>query len=214
MGAALAVKDLRFAYNKSAEELYNGLTYSFAPAQVTAVTGESGRGKSTLLYVLGLLLTPTAGTVEIDGVAVSRLPDWKRSQLRAQRLGFVFQDSELDPTRTILDSVMEPGLYCGEDTAVLSKRATHLLSKFGLAERMHHKPGQTSGGQSQRVAVCRALVNSPDVVLADEPTGNLDPRNSGLVLDALAAAASEGRTVVVATHDPYVIQRADQVLQL
>ncbi|WP_371151773.1 ABC transporter ATP-binding protein [Buchananella felis] len=212
--ATIGVKDLRFSYRKGGEELYDGLSYTFSPGQVTAVTGESGRGKSTLLYVLGLLLTPTSGRVEIDGEPVSHLPDRRRSLLRAQRLGFVFQDSELDPTRTILDSVMEPGLYGGADRASLESRALELLAQFGLSERSHHKPGQTSGGQAQRVAVCRALINSPDFVLADEPTGNLDPRNSTLVLDALAAAASEGRTVIVATHDPFVIERSDQVLAL
>ena len=201
----LSVDDLRFAYAKGQTELFDGLTHRLTPGVVTALTGPSGRGKSTLLYVLGLMLTPSSGAVTIDDEVASTLPDHRRAQLRATRIGFVFQDSELDPSRIILDSVTEPGLYAGGDREELHTRARDLLTRFGLADRADHRPGQISGGQAQRVAICRALVNSPDIVLADEPTGNLDPDNSALVLDALAEAAGEGRTVVVATHDPTVV---------
>ncbi|MBU8649517.1 ABC transporter ATP-binding protein [Micrococcus luteus] len=212
--AALAVEDLRFAYTRAAEELFDGLTHAFTPGAVTALTGPSGRGKSTLLYVLGLMLTPTSGVVRLGDVDASTRPDRERSRLRATSVGFVFQDSELDPSRPILDSVVEPGLYAGLERQTLEDRARALLERFGLAHRADHRPGQVSGGQAQRVAVCRALVNAPAVVLADEPTGNLDPDNAGLVMDALADAAAEGRTVVVATHDPAVVARADEVVWL
>lgn len=210
----LAVRDLRFRYAKGGEELYGGLSHSFAPGKLTAVTGPSGRGKSTLLYILGLLLSPTSGAVLIDSKPVSHLPDSARSRIRSRQLGFVFQDSELDPSQTVLDSVMEPGFYMGQDSARLRQRASALLDKFGLGERKDHKPGQTSGGQAQRVAVCRALVNEPDFILADEPTGNLDPGNALTVIEALRSAADEGRTVVIATHDPEVIRLSDSVLEL
>lgn len=210
----ISVEDLRFAYAKGQTELFDGLTHRFTPGAVTALTGPSGRGKSTLLYVLGLMLTPSSGTVHIGDEPASALPDHRRAHLRATRIGFVFQDSELDPSRIILDSVVEPGLYAGADRDELRTRARDLLARFGLADRADHRPGQISGGQAQRVAICRALVNSPTIVLADEPTGNLDPDNSALVLDALAEAAGEGRTVVVATHDPTVVARADEVLSL
>lgn len=210
----LSVEDLRFRYRGTDQELFAGLDHAFTPGVVTALTGPSGCGKSTLLYVLGLLLTPTRGRVRLGGVDASGLPDRDRSRLRAHRLGFVFQDSELDPTRTIIDSVVEPGLYAGGDQDVLRARARSLLDQFGLGHRADHRPGQISGGQAQRVAVCRALVNAPDIVLADEPTGNLDPANSTLVIDALAEAAAENRTVIVATHDPSVVQRADEVVRL
>ncbi|WP_371164408.1 ABC transporter ATP-binding protein [Buchananella felis] len=210
----LAVRDLRFRYAKGGEELYGGLSHSFAPGKLTAVTGPSGRGKSTLLYILGLLLSPTSGAVLIDSKPVSHLPDSARSRIRSRQLGFVFQDSELDPSQTVLDAVMEPGFYMGQDSARLRQRASALLDKFGLGERMDHKPGQTSGGQAQRVAVCRALVNEPDFILADEPTGNLDPGNALTVIEALRSAADEGRTVVIATHDPEVIRLSDSVLEL
>ncbi|WP_241246557.1 ABC transporter ATP-binding protein [Micrococcus sp. KRD070] len=195
-------------------QVLDGLTHAFTPGAVTALTGPSGRGKSTLLYVLGLMLTPTSGVVRLGDVDASTRPDRERSRLRAASVGFVFQDSELDPSRPILDSVVEPGLYAGLERQTLEDRARALLERFGLAHRADHRPGQVSGGQAQRVAVCRALVNAPVVVLADEPTGNLDPDNAGLVMDALADAAAEGRTVVVATHDPAVVARADEVVRL
>lgn len=212
--SVLAVEDLSFRYRRGAEELFDGLSHTFTPGRVTALTGPSGRGKSTLLYVLGLMLTPSRGTVLVDGRAASGLRDHERSRLRAKRLGFVFQDSELDPARTVLDSVVEPGLYAGGTAAVLRVRARELLDGFGLGERADHRPGQISGGQAQRVAICRALVNDPDVLLADEPTGNLDPDNATLVIDELHRAADAGCTVVVATHDPVVVGRSHEVVRL
>ncbi|WP_245867046.1 ABC transporter ATP-binding protein [Serinibacter salmoneus] len=208
------MQDLRFTYGPTTEELFDGLTHSFAPGRITALTGPSGRGKSTLLYVLGLMLTPTSGRVIIDGESASDLKDHRRSRLRAHRLGFIFQDSELDAERAILDSVIEPGLYAGGSPRDLRERAYDLLATFGLHHRATHRPGQISGGQAQRVAVCRALVNEPSIVLADEPTGNLDPDNSSLVIDALRHAAEQGRTILIATHDPAVVERADEVLSL
>ena len=153
--------------------------------------------------------------VRIDELDASQTPDRQRSQLRAERIGFVFQDSELDPARTIADSVIEPGLYAGQTAQRLRPRAYELLERFGLRHRADHRPGQVSGGQAQRVAVCRALLNEPDIILADEPTGNLDRDNAGLVLDALADAAHvQGRTVVIATHDPFVLDHTDEQVRL
>lgn len=210
----LSVEDLRFRYRNASEELFDGLSYAFAPGRVTALTGPSGRGKSTLLYVLGLMLTPSTGKVRYGTTLASALRDRERSELRATRVGFVFQDSELDPARTILDSVIEPGLYAGQPLPDLRQRARQLLDQFGLGHRAEHRPGQISGGQAQRVAVCRALANAPDVVLADEPTGNLDPDNSALVMDALREAAQNERTVIIASHDPFVVDQADEVVRL
>lgn len=215
MTGLLAVEDLRFRYTPDATELFDGLTHGFAAGQLTALTGPSGRGKSTLLYVLGLLLTPTAGTVTVDGQDTTCMADTQRSRLRANRIGFVFQDSELDPTRTILDSVLEPTLYAGLDPREQTDHAFELLRGLRLGDRASHRPGQISGGQAQRVACCRALVNRPGIVLADEPTGNLDRDNAALVLDTLAGAAhTGGATVVIATHDPYVLTRCDDVVTL
>lgn len=215
MNAELSVADLRFAYTRGAEELFDGLTHRFTPGAVTALTGPSGRGKSTLLYVLGLMLTPSAGVVRLGDVDASALPDRRRARLRATSVGFVFQDAELDPSRPILDSVVEPGLYAGLSRRELEGRARILLERFGLGHRAEHRPGQVSGGQAQRVAVCRALVNTPAVVLADEPTGNLDPTTAALVMDLLLAQTREqGASLVLVTHSDAAAARADRVLRL
>ncbi|RRD45663.1 ABC transporter ATP-binding protein [Tessaracoccus sp. OH4464_COT-324] len=209
----LAVEGLRFAYRKGGSELFGGLNHQFRAGGVTALTGPSGRGKSTLLYLLGLLLTPAAGVVRLGGDDVSRLPDRHRSRIRAREIGFVFQDSELDPTRPVIDSVLEPSVYAGSNPAEARDRGYELLERFGLGERSDHRPGQISGGQAQRVAICRALINNPAILLADEPTGNLDPATGERVLAALAEVA-EKHTVIIATHDPAVVAAADEVVRL
>ncbi|TQL49786.1 putative ABC transport system ATP-binding protein/lipoprotein-releasing system ATP-binding protein [Ornithinicoccus hortensis] len=227
----LAVQGLSFAYRRGGEELFGGLSHEFVPGRVTAVTGPSGRGKSTLLYVLGLMLTPSSGNVLLDGEPVGSAPDPVRSRVRAHRIGFVFQDAVLDPSRVVLDSVVEPALYAGWSRRVARARGRALLDQVGVGARADHRPGEISGGQAQRVAVCRALVTGPSVILADEPTGNLDRENAQGVLAALSAAATDGhsaggadnvergpgglgRTVVIATHDPFVLEHADEVLAL
>lgn len=204
-----------FCYGKGTEELFDGLSHRFTEGAVTAVTGPSGRGKSTLLYIVGLLLTPSGGAVRLDGRDVSGASDRERASIRSRQIGFVFQDAELDPARKVIDSVIEPSLYAGEQRATQLSKARELLERFGLAGRAEHRPGQVSGGQAQRVAVCRALINDPAVLLADEPTGNLDRDNASLVLEALTDAAHQrGRTVVIATHDPFVLQYVDEVIDL
>lgn len=209
----LAVEDLRFAYPRARTPVLDGVSHTFAVGALTAVTGTSGRGKSTLLYVLGLMLRATSGRVLLDGQAVGALSDTRRSALRAAHLGFVFQDSALDPARPVIDSVMEPALYAGMSAPQRRERAHMLLEQLGLAERARHRPGQISGGQAQRAAVARALMNDPSVLLADEPTGNLDRGNAEVVLDALREMGSN-RTVVIATHDPFVLERVDHVVAL
>jgi len=213
-GPALNINGLTFAYPKQSERILQDLSHEFTPGSLTALTGESGRGKSTLLYILGLMLAPSSGEVWIEDTCAYTLSDRQRSILRATKIGFVFQDAELDPTRTIVDSVTEPGLYAGRDQTRLRAKAHELLEEFGLEHRAQHRPGQISGGQAQRVAVCRSLINSPAIVLADEPTGNLDPKNASLVLDALEQAAESGCTVVIATHDPDVVARTHEVIRL
>ena len=216
--SSLSVQKLRFSYTREGEELFNDLEHTFTAGAVTALTGPSGSGKSTLLYILGLMLTPTKGRVALSGVNVSAASDAARSRTRAHEIGFVFQDAVLDPTRTILDSVTEPAMYIGTRPRDARERGRELLGQVGLGARQNYLPSQISGGQAQRAAVCRALINKPAVVLADEPTGNLDPANAEMVLRALSAIAKGSRepprTIVIATHDPFVLGRVDEVMAL
>lgn len=205
---------LTFGYSTSGGHVVEDLTHEFAPGTLTAVTGPSGCGKSTLLYVLALMLQPSAGVIRYNGTSVSDTTDAQRSRLRAQTVGFVFQDAVLDPSRTVLDNVVEGGLYAGLDRSTARLGARDLMTAFGVQHRADHRPGEISGGQAQRVAICRALIKRPTVVLADEPTGNLDPASSEVVWTALEDAARGDATVIVATHDPQLASRADRQLVL
>jgi len=208
----LTVEELTFRYRRGGNPVFQGVSHDFAPGALTAVTGPSGSGKSTLLYVLGLMLTPSAGTVSWGGRAVTAWPDGDRSRLRAAHIGFVFQDAILDPSRTALDNISEAASIAGMSREDTAREALRLMRRFGVAERAHHRPGEVSGGQAQRIALCRALVKRPALLLADEPSGNLDPASAGVVWQALHAAAADGATVVVATHDGTRAATADHRL--
>ncbi|MCM3658581.1 ATP-binding cassette domain-containing protein [Agromyces mediolanus] len=189
-------------------------TSAFEAGEVVGVTGPSGRGKSTLLYLLGLMLRPSHGEVLLDGEPVHAAPDRARARLRAHRFGFVFQDAALDQSRTVLDNILEAALYRGDDLATAAQRARELMDRFGVGLRPTARPGQLSGGQAQRIALCRALLGDPAVLLADEPTGNLDAESSDLVIEALHDQAARGATVIVVTHDPTLVERCDRQLTL
>ena len=212
--AALSIEGLSFRYGRSGAELFGCLDHHFEAGSITAVTGPSGRGKSTLLYVLGLLLTPSAGDVFLGDRPLSSTSDDERSAIRAATMGFVFQDAALDPRRSVLDNVCEPAVYAGLPAARARVRAAELVERLAPGVDTRRKPGQISGGQGQRIAIARALVNNPSVVLADEPTGNLDAANTDVVLALLRDVAAEGAAVVVATHDPVVSAFADEMLTL
>lgn len=184
------------------------------PGEVVAVTGPSGKGKSTILYLLGLMLQPQAGTILIQDQPVSRLKDRDRAYLRAQRFGFVFQDAALDASRSVLDNVVETALYRDSPRSHAQERALLLLKTFGVELQAEAKPGQVSGGQAQRIALCRALLGDPLILLADEPTGNLDPASADIVVSALQSHARRGATVIVVTHDPIVVTRCDRAISL
>lgn len=211
--ASLAVQSLTFAYRRG-DPIVQRWSARFPSGTVTAITGPSGSGKSTLLYLLGLMLRPQAGHVLLDGMAVDALPDSDRSALRAHLFGFVFQDAALDTTRTVLDNIVETALYRRQPRREAVVRAHELMDRFGVALQATHKPGQISGGQAQRIALCRALLARPPLVLADEPTGNLDPRSSETVLTALREHASAGACIVIATHDPSVVAACDRQIEI
>lgn len=210
----ISLESVTFGY-KRAERIITDLSWDFTAGLVTAVTGASGRGKSTLLYLIGLLLTPWSGRIRLGDVDLGSWPDRRRSMFRASQVGFVFQDAALDPTRTVLDNIIESSVYNRLPRREAVSRAHTLMEHFEVALRVEHKPGEVSGGQAQRIALCRALLSRPELVLADEPTGNLDVRTAQVVLDALTSRAhDEGKTVIIATHDPTIVGICDQVLEL
>ncbi|MDR0482566.1 MAG: ATP-binding cassette domain-containing protein [Cellulomonadaceae bacterium] len=208
-GVQITTDNLGFSYRRTSPEIISGIDYSFSPGSLTTLTGPSGCGKSTLLYLLSVLVSPTRGSVRWDDRDIERATDGEKSRLRAAWSGFVFQDALLDPARTVLDNVCESALFAGAEPQSARAKASILLERFGVLERSDHRPGEISGGQAQRVALCRALVTEPRVIFGDEPTGNLDPETSLLVWDALSSHARRGATVIIATHDPSLAATAD-----
>ncbi len=192
----------------------SGVDFSAEAGALTVIAGASGSGKSTLLNVLGLLEDADAGTVWFGDVPVSTLSRTAKSRYRGRTVGFVFQAFLLLPSLTALDNVLLAGRYVGGARAEGRRRALTLLEQFGVAQRGAHYPRELSGGEQQRVAFCRALFNDPPLLLADEPTGNLDDDNGALILAALRARARAGGAVVVVTHRPDVIAGADAVYAL
>jgi putative ABC transport system ATP-binding protein len=180
--------------------------------EFVAVVGSSGSGKSTLMNVLGLLDKPSTGRYDLDGEDVSDLGLDDQARLRNRRIGFVFQSFHLLPRTSALENVELPLLY--SDRASIAGLGRRALEAVGLADRIDHHPSQLSGGQQQRVAIARALVNEPDLLLADEPTGNLDERSAGEVMDIFHALHAAGRTVVVVTHDPKVAAHCERICRL
>jgi ABC-type lipoprotein export system ATPase subunit len=188
------------------------VSLTIARGEFVAVTGTSGSGKSTLMNVLGLLDEPTGGRYAFEGQEISRLSAAERARFRNKRIGFVFQAFHLLARTTALENVELPLVYSDrESTEGLAQRA---LDAVGLSDRMSHKPSELSGGQQQRVAIARALVNEPDLILADEPTGNLDPQSAGEVLRVLQRLSAGGRTIVLVTHDPAVASWAQRIIRL
>jgi ABC-type lipoprotein export system ATPase subunit len=192
------------------------ISFAFTRGQFVAILGPSGSGKSTLLYLLGGLDRPDSGELVIDGVDVKRLSARQEHRFRRQKLGFVFQSFHLIPGLTALENVMLPmELMGGVSDATMHERARMLLRQVGIDEnRQHHAPGKLSGGQQQRVAIARALANNPQVILADEPTGNLDSQTGKLIVELLMQLAEQGKTVIVVTHDASIAEVADVCLRM
>lgn len=189
-------------------------TLRIGKGESVAVVGPSGSGKSTMLTLLGGMLAPTQGSVWFDGASLYDLSVTKRSEVRRLKMGFVFQTFNLVPYLTAQENVEVPLLLCGESKVAQRKRSLELLDQVGLADRANHKPSQLSTGQQQRVALARTLANDPCVILADEPTGNLDPETRDQVLSFFDKFHRDGKTIVVVTHDPEVAMRAARRLQM
>ena len=182
-------------------QVLRGISLTIEPGEFVALQGPSGSGKSTLLHIIGLLERISGGHYYLRGQDVSELEDDALSHLRNQAIGFVFQSFYLIPYATALDNVLLPGLYSNTPQAQLRQRAEMLLTQVGLADRMHHKPSQLSGGQQQRVALARSMLNNPDLILADEPTGQLDSKTSVEIMNLFAEVNALGKTIIVVTHD-------------
>lgn len=196
-------------------EVLKGVDLCVRRSEVVAVTGPSGVGKSTLLHILGALDEPTSGRVEIEGVSISDLKSQEAARLRNTKIGFVFQFHHLLPEFSALENVMMPLLIGGVARGRASLAARELLGEVGLSQRVNHRPGELSGGEMQRVAVARALVRNPAVVLADEPSGNLDLANSELLHNLIwRLARTRGQAFVIATHDPDLAMGSDRIARL
>ncbi len=214
--AVISATDAVKEYNSGSKTLraLKGVDVAVEPGEFVAVVGPSGSGKSTLLNLLGLLDVPTEGSVTVDGKRLSELSKRERTDVRRDTVGFVFQSFFLVPTLTALENVAVPGLVHADRSALLD-RAETLLDRVGLGDRTNHYPNELSGGQKQRVAVARSLVNEPDILLADEPTGNLDQDTSDQVLEVFGRIAAEDDVAIATvTHDPQVTEYADRVVEL
>ncbi|GGX30180.1 ABC transporter ATP-binding protein [Undibacterium squillarum] len=191
-----------------------GLSLRIAPGEFVAIMGSSGSGKSTLLNILGALDKPSAGSYRLNGTEVGAMDDDAASALRSRQIGFVFQSFHLLPRLTVLENVLLPQRYLPEQDPEAPQRARALLERMGLGHRIDHRPGELSGGQLQRAAIARALLNQPSLLLADEPTGNLDSKSATDVLQLFSELHSLGQTIVLVTHDPNVAAKAQRTILL
>ena len=212
----ISLRNVRKVYRTGTMEFeaLRGVTLDVQQGEYVAIVGPSGSGKSTLMNILGCLDVATSGSYRIAGDDVSEMDEEELADIRNQRIGFVFQQFNLLPSLTALRNVELPLAYAGVNREERRERATAALTRVGLAERIGHRPGELSGGQQQRVAVARALVTAPAMILADEPTGNLDSHSTEDVLDLLDELCAAGRTIVLITHEIPVAERAQRVVRV
>ncbi|MBS9715972.1 ABC transporter ATP-binding protein [Pseudohalocynthiibacter aestuariivivens] len=216
--AVLELEGISKAYNKgkiSEVSVLKGADLKLSEGEIVALVAPSGAGKSTLLHIAGLLDTPDSGVIRIAGEEVAHLSDRRRTAIRRAGVGFIYQFHHLLPEFSALENIVLPQLANGTAQAAAEAHATSLLSRVGIAERAHHRPAELSGGEQQRVAFCRALANQPRLLLADEPTGNLDPETSDQVFGTLVELVREtGLSALIATHNLDLAARMDRVMHL
>jgi putative ABC transport system ATP-binding protein len=199
---------------KQVIEVLKGITLDIQRNEYVALMGPSGSGKSTLMNILGCLDTPTGGRYVLNGKDVSHMTDNDLAEVRNQEIGFVFQQFNLLPRLTAVENVALPLVYAGVPKKQRTEKALHVLDMVNLADRSHHKPNEMSGGQNQRVAIARALVNDPSMILADEPTGNLDTRTSHEIMEIFGNIHSTGNTVILVTHEEDIANHAHRIIRL
>ena len=209
----IEVKDIHKSFGDL--EVLKGVNLTIEKGEIVAIVGKSGAGKTTLLQLIGTLDRPTSGKVLIDGTDVFRMKEKELAAFRNKHIGFIFQFHQLLPEFTALENVCIPAMIAREKKAEYTSRATRLLADLGLADRMEHKPNELSGGEKQRVAAARALMMSPDIILADEPTGSLDERNKKELSELLLGLRDKyGQTILLVTHDKELAQLADRVIEI
>ncbi len=204
----------RYGIGDAEQTVLDGIDLEIKKGEFIAIMGPSGCGKTTLLNVLGLLDKPDDGEYKLDGKNVERLSSAKRAEIRSGRIGFVFQSFNLVPRLSVIENVALPLAYTGTSHVKSLKKASSMLGQFHLNEREYYMPWQLSGGQTQRVAIARALVNDPSIILADEPTGNLDSKSSHIILEELSDIHRRGNTIIMVTHNPDMTTYADRVITM
>lgn len=195
-------------------EALRGVNLAVRQNEFASILGPSGSGKSTLLHIIGLLDSPTSGKRFVDGTETSRMSEDEQARVRGRKIGFVFQTFNLVSSLTTIENVELPLLLQSIDPGTRKEKAARVLESVGLGERMDHFPNQLSGGQRQRVAIARALINDPEIVLADEPTGNLDSKTGHQILEIFKKLNKEGRTIVIITHDEYIAKVTDRIIRI
>src|SRR3954469_12899910 len=218
MAVVASVQNLSKIYRKPGTNVevaaLRSINLEFIEGEYTAIMGASGSGKSTLMNIIGCLDQSTSGSYVLGGVDISKLDDDELSEIRSRRIGFIFQNFNLIQQLTVLENLEVPMFYLGYSPAQRRARAIELAEKVGLTERLDHRPMQLSGGQQQRVCIARSLVNDPLILLADEPTGNLDSKTGQAILTLFDELVSAGKTILMVTHDPTVAHRCHRVIRL
>ncbi len=208
--------DLVKVYTLDAVEVpaLRGVSIKIEEGEYVSIMGPSGSGKSTLMHILGCLDTPTSGKYFLEGVDISKLNEDELAEIRKRKIGFVFQSFNLLPRITNVENVELPMTYAGIPSRQRRQRALELLERVGLKHRAFHRPTEISGGEAQRVAIARALANDPKIVLADEPTGNLDTRTGEEIMSLFEELNREGRTIIIVTHDPEISERTNRIIKI